>query len=404
MKLDMSSGFRGLHFGYREGILAGLIAFSLLLEVGIHWMFRTGIVYSHFFYVPIVVAGLWYGRRGLLVAVFLGAVHLGMTWVLGENLLQAAVRVLVFLLVAAIVGLLSERAGIPGHTGGHDFIPRMRSRLLSYGNTAELAARRDVPGLIRALRNQDINVQYEAVSALGEIGDPQAVGPLVDVLRDDKYSAIRWRAAEALASIGDPAIGALTECLSHPAEDVRWKAALALGSTGSGKAIDPLIRLLSDHDRFVRSRAANALGHIGQAATGPLIKALAEGDGNVRWGSVIALGQIGDPKGVIPLIRALDDKYEDIRSEATSALTTMGDRVVDPLIRAFLECGIEESSCLCTTLSAAGCAGLRKTIHKSLLAADPEFRRDLARVIRERHDPALEAFLSGLLGEETGGG
>ncbi len=82
--------------------------------------------------------------------------------------------------------------------------------------------------------------------------------------------------------------------------EVRWVAALALGSLGSPEAINPLVRALKDPDRYVRYGAAQALqalswvpqndterayhsiafqdwkhvAQIGSGATGPLIEIL----------------------------------------------------------------------------------------------------------------------------------
>jgi HEAT repeat protein len=48
---------------------------------------------------------------------------------------------------------------------------------------------------------------------LGEIGDPRAVDPLIEALKDE-YSRVRSSAARALGEIGDPkAVDPLTEAL-----------------------------------------------------------------------------------------------------------------------------------------------------------------------------------------------
>lgn len=58
---------------------------------------------------------------------------------------------------------------------------------------------------------------------------------------------------------------------------------------------------------------------------GGLIKALSYWkDKNVRNDAATALGKIGDTRAVEPLIRALDDKDQDVCKEAASALETLG--------------------------------------------------------------------------------
>ena len=192
---------------------------------------------------------------------------------------------------------------------------------------------RDVRGLIRLLKHRDLDVQYGAAEALGEIGDSGAVEPLIAALKNDEYSGVRWKAAEALSKIGAPAVEPLIGALSHDDDDVRWKAAIALGEIGDPQAIEPLILLLCDEDRFVKSHAALALGAIGEPAVNPLLRALREGDGNLRWGAAIALGKIRDPRAIEPLIRALADKYENVRAESASSLAAIGKPALGPLLQ-----------------------------------------------------------------------
>jgi HEAT repeat protein len=196
-----------------------------------------------------------------------------------------------------------------------------------------MKAARDVRGLIRLLNHRDPDVQYGAAEALGEIGDSGAVESLVTALENDEISGVRWKAAVALSKIGVPAVAALIGALRHEDDDVRWKAAIALGEIGDPRAINPLLLLLCDDDRFVKSRAAYALSMIGEPAVDPLICALREGDGNLRWGAAIALGKIQNPRAIEPLIRAVADKYENVRAESAAALAAMGKPALEPLLQ-----------------------------------------------------------------------
>ena len=79
-----------------------------------------------------------------------------------------------------------------------------------------LKAREAVPGLIRLL-DADLWLQFAAVAALGEIGDPRAVQPLLDAIPN--------------------------EMLSEPAVE-------ALGRIASPEALPRLLAVLADHDRL----------------------------------------------------------------------------------------------------------------------------------------------------------
>lgn len=329
----------------KQIIIGALIGVSLLLELIFQFYLGLNVVYSHFFYIPIVLAAIWYGKRAVFLAIFFGFMHiLGAFYDTGMVTTDAMLRALMFVVVALVVGIVVDMmrkeqnaivedvadAALRARPAFRGNLGDIRDRILSTVNITRLKEEKDIPGLIRALRNPDMNVQYEAAQALGELRDPAAVQSLMMVLTDDQYSGIRWKAAEALAQIGTPAVEPLIAALSHPVEDVRWKAAIALGEIGDTRAIGPLIELLRDEDRFVKGRAAYALGLIGSPAVGGLIRALREGDGNLRWGAAIALGNIRDPQSISPLLYALGDRYENVRSEAASALAAIGSPVVIP--------------------------------------------------------------------------
>ena len=216
---------------------------------------------------------------------------------------------------------------------GISLFDQLKNIFSSRDSIPGMKSARDVRGLTRLLKHRDLDVQYGAAEALGEIGDSGAVEPLITALKNDEYSGVRWKAAEALSKIGAPAVEALIGALRHHDDDVRWKAAIALGEIGDPRAIDPLIMLLCDEDRFVKSHAALALGAMGEPAVIPLLRALREGDGNLRWGAAIALGKIHDPRAIEPLIHALADKYENVRSESATSLAAMGKPALEPLLR-----------------------------------------------------------------------
>jgi len=88
---------------------------------------------------------------------------------------------------------------------------------------AQLRATVAVGSLVKAL-DRDPWLRYSAVDALGEIGDPQAVGPLVALLDDE---SIRLGVIEALGKIGSPeAVGALSRLLREDQSSQTFAACL----------------------------------------------------------------------------------------------------------------------------------------------------------------------------------
>ena len=145
-------------------------------------------------------------------------------------------------------------------------------------STDESKMQTDVDELIALsrsnLEDDDWRVCRDAVVALGKIGDPRVVEPLVKALGDDD-DGVYWTAHESLVMIGEPAVEPLIKALEDKDKDVRTLAAFALGEIGDARAVEPLIKALEDEDKDVRRYAADALGEIGDArAVEPLIKAL----------------------------------------------------------------------------------------------------------------------------------
>ena len=155
-----------------------------------------------------------------------------------------------------------------------------------------------VSALIKALEDQDENSRIIAVSALGEIGAEAASAvPVLNGLLKDKRANIRIVVVYALGKI--------------------------IGKDG----VRPLIHVLKDTNKYVRSSAANALGEIGEDIVPSLIIALKDSDSNIRAGVADALGQIGiDAPATVPYLTtalkntALKDIDSKVRSAAANAL------------------------------------------------------------------------------------
>ena len=109
-------------------------------------------------------------------------------------------------------------------------------------NVKRMTKRKDVAGLIEALRNENMSVRRKAAEALGLLGDAQAYEPLIKALDDDH--SIRWRTAIALGRLGDKrAVRPLIEALITW-NTLEWSAAIALGELGDTQAVVPLIGVL----------------------------------------------------------------------------------------------------------------------------------------------------------------
>lgn len=160
--------------------------------------------------------------------------------------------------------------------------------------------------LIKGLESLDPKVRFEAVTALGSIGDEEAAHALLNVYFGD------WTPGPD----GSPYIR--DEALKSLKKISLWTLAA-------------LIKTLQEHqakkaDEELAGRAAEAaqvLGYIADPrATDPLIAALKDENVSVARAASVALGRIGDEKAVFALDEALNDPR--IRMAAADALRQIG--------------------------------------------------------------------------------
>jgi HEAT repeat protein len=241
--------------------------------------------------------------------------------------------------------------------GSHCFFDHLFSR---YGTmTVENAHRgSSVDALINALRDSDSSVRNEAAEALRELQAPEAIEPLIQLLKSPPDTA-RY-AFSLLERIDEPrVIHAFIEALKSAHPSVRVSAAdvlLKSQAQGTDIAADVLIREMKSSDSGIRryavatlssvgiemncshaplrQRAARVLEKIGKTrAVDALIEALHDPDHEVRLEAVSALGGIVDDRAVGPLIGALTDSDNTVRLFAASSLGFIGKpQAVEPLL------------------------------------------------------------------------
>jgi BlaR1 peptidase M56/HEAT repeat protein len=104
-------------------------------------------------------------------------------------------------------------------------------------------------------------------------------------------------------------------------QDVREKAALALGFSSSPDAIPGLLKALADPDSQVREKAAIGLALRRDArVTSALIAAMDDPDPQVREKAAMSLGTSGDLRAAAVLERALQDPDSQVREQAATGL------------------------------------------------------------------------------------
>jgi hypothetical protein len=128
-----------------------------------------------------------------------------------------------------------------------------------------LIQNKDIQGLAKMLVSPNLEDVKTACRALAEVGNRQAVEPLVILFRNPLMpNAARLAAAEALLKLESaPAVVTLLGALRRDNWQVRRNAAAVLGQLQAGWATDALIAALNDPHQAVQRTAAAALRRIG---------------------------------------------------------------------------------------------------------------------------------------------
>lgn len=131
-----------------------------------------------------------------------------------------------------------------------------------------------VPGLIEALSDEDARIRSAAVKVLGEIGDPESVPHLLEIVNHERDGNIRWQATGALSKMGQAAVPGLVKALRDKDWKVRRSACEALWGMAEPSAVPALAEALCDPNDVVRQAASGAVEAMGALAVSGLIQSL----------------------------------------------------------------------------------------------------------------------------------
>jgi len=374
-----------------------IVLLALLLASAAELIFHAGYgvvsAYTHLYYIIIIVSAFYFRYYGVVAGGYLAAVHIYAEFLLtGTVTTDTILRAGSFITVGVLSGYLFSAFIREEQVKEalEDSMYRVRAMMVSEDDIIRMKKADDVPALLNVLAHGELHQRYSAIDALGQLHDPRAIKLLIETLQSDAYSGLRWKAAEALARIGTPAVDPLIILLDDSDEDVRWKVAIALGEIGDPRAVDPLLSRLADPDAYVRSRVALALGSIGEPALPGLLATLSSPDPAIRAAVLSALGGIGSDQVIPSLIDALFDPVDMVSLEAAMSLAKIGPPAIPLLHYALTSVSPEELRTLLVE------RGLAEAITGIFADADTNRRQKLASSLEELSDPTLLPFIEEL--------
>jgi HEAT repeat protein len=232
------------------------------------------------------------------------------------------------------------------------------------------------------LKNGDSELKSFVAKKLGEIGDINAVNPLILALKGD--IRVKCSVASALGKIGDTtAVNPLILLTKHEDPGVRCVAAWALGDIGGPGVIQPIIDLLKDNDRYVRQAAIGSLGKINDIrSVEALINELTQSGSLMPIDSLVQIGDLA----VDPLISLLNDSDHGVRRSVVEALGKLGAKGNSCVVDALKNAMNEEHNSVVVAMARINKDYDLEKITTVLKDEDWYVRMDAVNLIGEMHD------------------
>ncbi|MFV0422137.1 HEAT repeat domain-containing protein [Oleidesulfovibrio sp.] len=198
----------------------------------------------------------------------------------------------------------------------------------------DLLLKEAVPLLATHLESANLGVQEAAEQAIRKIGGAPAVQAVIPLLRSDEAPA-RNISMDILREIGADDFDSLTRLLHDDDPDMRIFASDILGSCAKVDAVRPLCEaLLRDPEVNVRYQAAVSLGSLAFPEAAECLNNALQDEEWVQFSVIEALTKIRAESSVNALVRALDYSSDLVASMIVDALGEMGNiKAVSLLLR-----------------------------------------------------------------------
>jgi HEAT repeat protein len=157
-----------------------------------------------------------------------------------------------------------------------------------------LEASSDIKETLHILKTGNMGARIAAIYALGEIGGPVVINPLV-------------------------------YCAGRPEDDLRAAAVEILGRLADPSTLPVLLERLKDQNTAIQSRAVTALSNFPAtpALCDQLRPFLKAGDGDLDAEAALAMAKLGDSHSITSIISLLSSPHSSTRKAAATALSLL---------------------------------------------------------------------------------
>ncbi len=181
-----------------------------------------------------------------------------------------------------------------------------------------------VPEFIKALEQKDNNLRQKAAFALGQVRSDDGYKALLGMFKDTAPE-VRVEAIKAIGKFGKTEALAELAKLYEDEVSVRRVAVDTIAEIGGPDAIDLLIPALGNSDFAVKKTAVEKLGEMKARKAAPhIIPVLKANNSSLRIAAAKALGTMRDRSAIPALIDLLTDPNFEVRREVVDALGKIG--------------------------------------------------------------------------------
>jgi HEAT repeat protein len=228
-----------------------------------------------------------------------------------------------------------------------------------------------IPFLIELLSYEDPMVRKNAIAALRKTGDESAIDHIIESLQDEDIN-VRMFAVTALMKYKDPR--AIKPLINRLREDdsIGWLLSYAFMEMGS-EAVEELLLAVGDSE-FCATRDLVIL-RMGDRAIETLHRWALEGEGSVRLNAIALLGDMANDESIKVLDSLLSDP--DVGWVAANSLGRAGPGAWEPVLKHLSEQGIVRENAL-KAISNFDHFSLRLQMVEFLTSPDDQLRKAVA--------------------------